>query len=139
MKILDEDASESWPGDLGRRATDHELRVALDDLVSLDQRRQVRLGGDIEEDGADPDQEGNHEKLRERQRVGDVGERDRCEQTCPAEIGRDQDRPSRQPVYPDARGQGEEDERQELDCGERGNLERARVQDEDRDERKREQ
>ena len=44
----------------------------------------------------------------------------------------------RQPVDPDARGQREEDERQELERPEQRDLEGARVENEDRDEADRE-
>ena len=41
----------------------------------------------------------------ERQRVGDVRDRDRREERRAAEVARDEDRPARQPVDPDARRQ----------------------------------
>ena len=40
---LDEHAAETRPADLRGRAADLELRVPLDDLVALDERREVRL------------------------------------------------------------------------------------------------
>ena len=50
----DEHAGEPGPADVRGRAADLELRVAVDDLLSPDERREVRLVRDVEEDGADP-------------------------------------------------------------------------------------
>ena len=47
---LDEHAAEPRAADLRGRAADLELRVAVDDLLALDERRQVRLVRDVEED-----------------------------------------------------------------------------------------
>ena len=55
LQRLDEHAGEAGPGELGGRAADLELRVALDELSRVDERRQVRLVGDVEEDGQDAD------------------------------------------------------------------------------------
>ena len=43
---------------------------------AVDERREVRLIGDVEEDGADADEEADHVQLRQRQGVERVGERD---------------------------------------------------------------
>ena len=135
---LDEAAAHARAADLSRRAADLELRVALDDLLSLDERRDVRHVRDVEEDGAYPDEESDDEELRQRQDVGDVRDRDRREQCCAPEVAADEDRTPREPIDPHPGRQGEEDERQELDDAERGDLERGRVEHENRRERERE-
>ena len=47
---LDQEAGDGRAGDRRRGAGELELRVALDQLVALDDARQVRLVGDVEED-----------------------------------------------------------------------------------------
>ena len=42
---------EAGPAVCGDRPRDLQLRVALDQLVAIDERRQVGLVGDVEEDG----------------------------------------------------------------------------------------
>ena len=135
---LDEATAHARAADLSRRAADLELRVALDDLVALDERRDVRHVRDVEEDGADPDEEPDDEELSQRQDVGDVRDRDRREQRSAPEVARDEDRSARQPVDPDTCRKREEDERQELDDAERRDLERGRVEHEQRGKRERE-
>ena len=73
---LHEHAAETRPADLRRRAADLELRVAFDDLVAVDERREVRHVRDVEEDLEDPDEEADDEELPERQGVRDIGDRD---------------------------------------------------------------
>jgi len=135
VKTSDEPASEARAP---RGAADLELRVPFDDLVAIDERREVRLIGDVEEDLEDPDQEADDEELLEGQRIRDVRDRDRDEQRSAPEVADDQDRSPGQTVDPDTGGQGEQDERQELDRRERRDLERARIEHENRDERERE-
>ena len=135
---LDEDAAEPWPADLRRRASDFELRVPLDDLRAVDEGGQVRLIGDVEEDLEGPDEEPDDEELAECQRIREVGDRNRHEECSTREVADDQDRTPRQTVDPHACRQREEDERQELDGRERSDLEGARVENQDRDERERE-
>ena len=98
-----------------RRAADLELRVALEELVALDERRQVRLVGDVEEDGEDADQEADDVELPERQRRPRGTRAGSSEQQRAAEVADDEDRLAPQPVDPDARGKREQDERQELE------------------------
>ncbi len=81
---------------------------------ALDERRQVRLVGDVEEDLERADEESDDEELAERERVREVGDRNRHEERSPAEVADDQDRTPRQTVDPHACRQREEDERQEL-------------------------
>ena len=138
MRIWTSSSAEPRPADLRGGAADLELRVAVDDLVALDERREVRLVRDVEEDRADADEEPDDVELAEREDVGDVRDRDRREERGASEVAGDEDRASPEPVDPDAGRQREEQEREELDGSERGDLERAGVEDEDRDERQRE-
>ena len=69
------------------RSADLELRVAVHELVLPDERRQVGLVGDVEEDRADPDAEGDDVQLPDRERVERVRDRDRREQE-PRDRGR---------------------------------------------------
>ena len=83
---------------------------------ALDERRQVRHVRDVEEDGADADEETDDEELAERQRIGDVRDRDRA-RGAPARPKSPAMRiglPA-QAVDPHACRQREEDEREELD------------------------
>ena len=106
------------PGELGARARDLELRVAVDELVARHERRQVRLVGDVEEHRQHADDEADDVELPDRQRVEGVRERDRREQRRAPEVADDEDRPPRQAVDPDAGREAEEDERRELDDAE---------------------
>ena len=134
----DDGAGRARTGELRRGTADLELRVPVDELVALDERRQVRLVRDVEEDGADPDQEGDDVQMAEGERVEEVGERNRAEQRRPAEVADDEDRLPPEPVDPHASRKREEDERQELDDEERGDGEGARVEKDDGNEGERE-
>ena len=84
----DERAADRWPGHGRRRAADLELRVAVHQPVALDERGQVRLVGDVEEDGQHADAEADDVELEHRQDAEHVGDRDRGQQDGPAEVGR---------------------------------------------------
>ena len=116
-----------------------ELGVAVDDLVSIDERRQVRLVGHVEEDGRAAVDEPDDVELPDRQDVQGEGDRDRDQRGRPDEVAGDEDRASTQAIDPDARWQAEEDERQELDRAEQAELERRDVQRRRRDDRQGEQ
>ena len=88
---LDQDARRTPVRRSALRGGDLELRVALDDLIPLDERRQVRLVGDVEEDGADAHEEADDVELPERERVEDVRDRDRAEEHRAAEVPGDED------------------------------------------------
>jgi hypothetical protein len=90
----DQDARQPWPGDLRRGARDLELRVALDELVALDERRQVALVGDVEEDGQAAGDEADDVQLPDRQCVEGECDRDRDEGGGAAKVADDEDRPS---------------------------------------------
>ena len=133
----DQDACYPRPACLRGGTADLELGVAVDDLPALDERGQVRLVGDVEEHRRDPDEKADAVELPDRQRVEEVGDRDRCEQPGTRKIAGDQDRSPWQAVDPDARGQAHEQEREELDRCQRSDLERACVEHVDRGERQR--
>ena len=67
--------------------------------------------------------------------VGHVRDGDGREQREASEVACDEDRAPRQPVDPHARGDREEDEREELERREDRDLERGRLEREDGDER----
>ncbi len=60
---LDEQPAEPRATDLGGGPADLELRVPFDDLVAIDEGRQVRLVGDVEEDLEDADEEADDVQL----------------------------------------------------------------------------
>ena len=105
--------------------------------MTLHEGGEIRLVGDVEEDGRDPDEKADAVELPDRQRVEEVGDRDRDEQPGTRKIARDQDRSPRQAVDPDSRRKAHEQERQELDRRQRGDFECARVEHVDRGERQR--
>ena len=122
---LDQDAREARSADLRCAARDLELRVALDDLIPLDERRQVRLVGDVEEDGADAHEEADDVELPERERVEDVRDRDRAEEHRAADVPGDEDSLPTHAVDPHACREREDDEREELDGRQRRDFERG--------------
>ena len=72
-----------WPITLGRRHRCLELRVGVDQLVAFDDRWQVGLVGDVEEDGHDAVDEADDVELPDRQRAERVGDRDRRQRRLP--------------------------------------------------------
>ena len=124
----DQHARPARPGDLRHRDGELELRVAVDELLAVDERREVRLIRDVEEDGADPDHELEDEQVPEAQGVGRPEDRDEREQHRAGRVAGDEDRPAAQAVDPDAGGQREEDERQEAEHAEQRELDRRGVQ-----------
>ena len=62
---MDEQTAEPRAADLRSRAADLELRVAVDEPLALDERRQIRLIGDVEEDGERAGEEADDVELRE--------------------------------------------------------------------------
>ena len=132
---LDERSAEPRSRYLRCGAADLELRVALDDLLALDERRQVRLVRDVEEDLEHADQEPDDEKLGEREDIGDVRERDRQQEQRASEVADDEDRPSGKSVDPHPGGEREDDEGKEFDRPQHRDLEGARVQHQDRHQR----
>jgi len=101
---LNQEPAQRRAGKLGSGPAGFQLGVAFDQFIPLHQRRQVRLVGDIEEDRADTGQERGDIQLPQVQHVQRPGERDRPEDRCSAEVTRDQDRPTAEPVHPYACG-----------------------------------
>ena len=139
VKTSHEHAAEARAADLRRRAADLELRVPLDDLVAVDERREVRHVRDVEEDLEDPDEEADDEELPERQDVCDVRDGDRRGESAARpksptiRIGRRGRRSTQTPAGSVKRMNG-----RNSTVVERGDLEGAGVEDEDRNERQRE-
>ena len=134
----DEDAGGGRAQALRRRSSDLELRVALDELVALDDRGQIALIRDVEEDAEAAGDEGDDIQLPDRQRV--EGERDRDRQECDRtpQIAHDEDGTSTEAVDPDAGRQAEEHEWKELEGVEQTELERRDPQTQSRHDRHRE-
>src|SRR6185503_10719204 len=111
-----------------------ELGVALDELVTLHDRGQVALVGDVEEDRQAAVDEPDEVQLPDREPTEGERDRDRDQAERPPEVAHDQDWPPPQAIHPDAGGQAQEDERQEFDRAEEGELERRDLEDRRRDE-----
>ena len=134
----DQDAGQPGAGERRCGSADLELRVAVDELVSVDERGQVRLVRDVEEHRADADEEADGVELPDGERVEGIRDRHRRQCRCSPEVAEDEDRLASQPIDPDPCRQREEQERKEFDGSEQGNLEGARLEDQDRGERQRE-
>src|SRR5439155_18030517 len=132
-------AADAGAAELRWRCGDLQLRVRVDQVLPPDERREIRLVGDVEEDRQDTGCERGGEELPRLQDAERIREWDRGKRDSASEVSDDQQRTSPQPVYPDARGQREEEERELLEDRQRRNRERARVQDPDRGDREREQ
>ena len=135
---LHEDAAHSRPGELRARPADLQPRVAVDDLVVLDEGGQDRLVRDVEEDREAARDEHDDEQLRVGERVERVRQRHRSECDRAPEVGEDEDGPAREPIDDRAGRQAEQHERRELHGRERADRERRRMEHGDRDERERE-
>ena len=113
------DANESGLGDGG---AGRELAVALDQLLLLDQRRQVRLVGDIEERGQDADDEGHDVELHDVQATEQRHDRHGGDDGGAQQVGRDHDRAAAQAVDPDAGDEAEGDAGDDVGDGEQRDL-----------------
>ena len=120
----DQAPADGRPGALRHGPRGLELAVAVDELVALDERGQVRLVRHVEEDRQRPDHEPDDVQLPHRQHAERVRDGDGREHGGPADVAGDEDRSSTQPVDPGAGRQAEQDERQELDRPEQGDFER---------------
>ncbi len=132
---LDEEAGDGRAHEPRARPADLELRIALDEILAADERRQVALVGDVEEDREAPGDEPDDVELPDRERAEHVRDRDGSEGHRASEVARDEDGPAAETVHPDPGRQPEEDEREELERAEEGDLERGRVEQDDRRER----
>ena len=132
---LHEPAPEARTTDLGERRARGELAVALDHAIDPDERRNVRRIGGIEERPQAALEEHDEVQLLDPERAGEVGRRDREQQGCPDRVGRDEQRPSAQPVDPCAGDEADEEHPEAGRDDEQRHLERARCEHEQRDER----
>ena len=82
----DQDPRHARPQDLRRAARDLQLRVAVDELVALDDARQVALVGHVEEHGQDAGDEADDVQLPDRQGIEVERHRDRRDRHRPAEV-----------------------------------------------------
>ncbi len=135
----DERPAEAGSDHAGRRLARLELGVALHQLVGSHERGQVRLVRDIEEDRRDAGDEADRVELPDRQCSQRPRGRDGAERHESHEVPGDQDRTPPKPVDPRARGEREQEERQELEDAKQGHLEDARLQGHRRDVRDREE
>ena len=87
----DEAARQAGPHDLGGRAADLQLGVALHDLVALHEGRQVGLVGDVEEDRGDAGDEADHVQLLDRQDAQLPCHRDRPKAHRATQVADDED------------------------------------------------
>jgi hypothetical protein len=133
----DEDAGEPRSDDHRRRPADFQPGVALGESLARHELRQERLVADVEEDGERPGEEADDVQLPHLEDAGEVRGGNRGEDERPADVGGDEDPPPGQAVDPDAGRQREQQERQEVDRGQDADLERARAERQDRDERHR--
>jgi hypothetical protein len=126
-------------GDLGDGPTGLQLAVAVDELVAVDQRGQVALVGDVEEDRRRPGHGGDDEQLAQAQHVHQVAGRQGGQDDGPDQVGGDQDPLAAPPVVPGAGRQPDEQEGGGLQGGEHAHLQRRRVQHRDRHDRQRQE
>ena len=122
-----------------RRAARLELRVAVDDLVAVDDGRQVGLVRDVEEDRGAAIDEPDDVELPDREPIERECDQERQQRDGADEVTGDHDRTAPHAVDPDTRGQAQQDERQELDRREQAELERRHIQRRRRDQGQREQ
>jgi hypothetical protein len=100
----DQSAGDARPGYLRRGHRRLELRVALDEARAVDERRQVRLVGDVEEHREHSDHELDREQVPHLEDAERPQQGDRCEQEGPRGVRDDQDRAPLEAVDPDACG-----------------------------------
>jgi hypothetical protein len=135
----DQRAADAGPGDLRRRPARLQLRVALVDLVAVDERWQVGLVRDVEEHRHHAHDEADHVQLPDGQHAEQECDGDRQERGRTAQVREDQDRAPAQAIDPSSGGQADQHEWQELDRAEQRELERLDLEHDRRDERDREE
>ena len=129
---VDQEATETRSNEPGARPAQLELAVPVDEVITADQRRQVGLVGNVEEDGEHADGEANEHEVGEGEHVAEVGDGDRGDQECATEIAADEDRTSREAVDDDARNESDEQEGEEVGEIQDRDLERRGVEEGDR-------
>ena len=125
--------------DLRATSAHLEFRVAVAELIAIDERRQVRLVRDVEEHREHTRDEHHDEQLAKREPSEPPREGDRCQRDRAPDVAGHEDRPAADAVDNDAGREAEEQERGELDGAERADREGARVERLDREQRQRQQ
>ncbi len=134
---LDEEPAHAEREELRGRPARRERAVGLDEPFALDDRRQVRAVGGIEECRQDRGQPRDDQELPVGQGAERERDRDRAEQQRSTEVGPDEDRTPPEPVDPGARDEPDDERRGEVEPAQDRDLDRARAEDEDRGERQR--
>jgi hypothetical protein len=99
---LDEEPTDRRPDDSEGRAAGCKLAVGLDERLALDDRGEEGTGRQTTDQANRARQERRRVQLRQLEHSEHVGDRDRRYDQRPGDSGRDQDRPSRQAIHPDA-------------------------------------
>ena len=136
---LDQAAGNARPRDRGDLRAARELCVPLDQVFAPDERRQIRLVGDVEEHGEDAAHQSDDEELRQRQPPGYIGDGHGTDGDDPPQVGGDHDPAAAGAVYPDTGGQPHDEERGSGSRRQQAHLERRCMQRAHREERDREQ
>ena len=129
---LDQETGDGRPRHLGGGATDLELRVALEQVRTVHQHRQIGLVGDVEEHRKNAGTERDDVELFEGQHVEQVGDRDRSDGQHAAQVAGDHDRAAPKPIGVDAGDQAQRGKGQELEPRQHPNLEGTGMENQDR-------
>jgi len=134
---LHQQPAEAGAADLRCGGAGLQLGIALQQRLAVDQRRQVCEVGDVEEDGEDPDREGEHVQVRHAQPVRGGEQGNQPDQQGAAEVAADQDGTA--PIAVDQRpGQQRHQQERREACGvEQAELAGVRAQRVDRHQRQR--
>ena len=133
---LDEDAAEAGPGDVGEGPAAVQKRVRVDVVLALRDGDVQRHVGDVEEHRKRAREERDRVELPECERVEGVRDRDAGEEPGSRQVGGDhQPAPPLDALEPGARGQREEEMRDELRGGQVAHLRGVGVQHQHRGER----
>ncbi len=131
----DEGAAEARTSNLPERLARTELPVRIDEVLGLDEHRQIALVRDVEEDGEHASDDRDDEELRQVEHAERVGDRDRADDRHAPDVRPDEHGPAAPPVDPRAGGQRDQQEGELRARGERADFERRRVEGDDREER----
>jgi hypothetical protein len=125
---LQGERGQALAADLRDRLAQLQLGVALDEVSWPDQRRQVGLAGDIEQQRDRAEQQRDEKELRDSQHAEHRSDRYRAEQRRPDQVGRDQDRSAPDPVDPGSRRQSDEQFRSHSGRPQQAHLEGGRME-----------
>ena len=134
----DEGSAEARTRDLSERLARAELAVRVDELLRLDEHRQVALVRHVEEHREHAGDDRDDEELREVEHAEGVGDRYRADDGQAPDVSPDEHRTPAPPIDPRARRQRDQEERELCAGGECADLERGRVERDDREQRERE-